>query len=92
MQRLAEEGWLVPAHGGRFDLTRVAFALGMACLQSSRAGLRESGRLLMRQDLDNNSRLQLVAQALTTQPVVLVLDDFEQNLTAGGDAFLDSDG
>jgi hypothetical protein len=30
MRRMAEDGWAVPSHGGRFDLAAVAFAVGMA--------------------------------------------------------------
>jgi hypothetical protein len=36
MCRLAEDGWLVAAHRGRFDLAEIAIALGSALLQSGR--------------------------------------------------------
>jgi tetratricopeptide (TPR) repeat protein len=91
MQRLSEDGWLVPAHAGRFDLARIAVALGAALLQSEREPMQKLGGLLCRSDLDDRVRLQFVAKALAEEQVLLVLDDFEQNLKPGGGAFLDAD-
>ncbi len=89
MNRLAGDGWLVPAHRGRFDLTAIAVTLGSALVQTGRAPARRLGEMLMRTDLDDRLRLQLLGQALTGERVLLVLDDFEQNLPTGGGAFLD---
>lgn len=89
MQRLTEHGWLIPAHAGRFDLSRIAMAMGVGLLQLDRETSKQLGELLVRPDLNARVRLQLVAQALAEEQVVLVLDDFEQNLEAGGGAFLD---
>ncbi len=91
MQRLAEDGRLVPAHAGRFDLGRIALALGVALQTSERHSGRQLGAMLAQGNLDDSIRLQLVAKALAEEPVVLVLDDFEQNLAVGGGAFLDPD-
>ena len=46
---------------------------------------------LLNPNLPDKARAQLLARALAEHPVLLVLDDFEQNLTLGGDAFLDPD-
>ena len=91
MQRLAEEGREPAAHVGRFDLGAIALALGVVLLQQDRADAQKLGALLTRPDLDDRVRLQLVAKVLAEEPVVLVLDDFEQNLTPGGGDFLDAD-
>jgi hypothetical protein len=46
MCRLAEDGWLVAAHRGRFDLAAVAVALTAALLHSDRELTRRRGELL----------------------------------------------
>jgi tetratricopeptide (TPR) repeat protein len=88
MQRLAEHGWLVAAHAGRFDLTEVAMAVGLVLAQSGR-GNAKVAEMLLRPDLDDRLRFPLLKQVLETGRVALVLDDFEQNLELGGNEFLD---
>jgi hypothetical protein len=88
MCRLTEDGWRVAAHRGRFDLAAIAAAVGAALLQSDREPAQRRGALLARADLDD---LSLLGQALAEEPLLLVLDDFEANLTTGGDVFLDDD-
>lgn len=87
MQRLTEEGWAVAAHVGKFDVARIAMTIGVALMQ------RNSGlaALLRDRQTDDVTRLQLIGKAVAEEAVILVLDDFEQNLTRGGDAFLDPD-
>jgi tetratricopeptide (TPR) repeat protein len=89
MQRLSEGGWLVPAHAGRFDLAGIALSIGVALQTSSRPS--QYGEMLCKSDLDDRVRLQLVAKVLAEEHVLLVLDDFEQNLKTGGGEFLDPD-
>ena len=91
MQRLTEDGWLVATQAGRFNLTELALVLGTGLMQSEREPLRQRGELLVRSDLADPVRLRLLAQTLAEEQVLLVLDDFEQNLTTGGDAWLDPD-
>jgi tetratricopeptide (TPR) repeat protein len=91
MQRLQEEGWRVAAHAGRFDLRAIAAAVGIALTESPRDSVRQQAGLLMAANLDDLSRLGLLAKALAEEPLVLVLDDFEQNLDLGGGAFRDPD-
>ena len=91
MQRLTEDGWLVAAHAGRFDLRAIAASLGAALLESGRGELRQRAGSLLAADLDDRGRFQLLGKSLAEDPVVLVLDDFEQNLAVGGGAFLDPD-
>jgi tetratricopeptide (TPR) repeat protein len=89
MQRLSEAGWLLSAHAGRFDLGAIGERLGAGLLQAGRPEAVELGRLIAANDVDDEARLQLVAKALAEEQVLLVLDDFEQNLKPGGDEFLD---
>jgi tetratricopeptide (TPR) repeat protein len=93
MCRLTEDRWLVAAPDpGRFDLRAIAFALGAVILDcSSSESARKRGEDLVRPDLDDRLRLHAVAKTLAENRVLLVLDDFEQNLTLGGEAFLDPD-
>lgn len=91
MARLTEGGWLVAAHRGRFDLAAIAVALGAVLLQSDRAPSRRLGEQLVRADLDDRVRLAFLGQVLAEERILLVLDDFEDNLQAGGGAFLDED-
>jgi tetratricopeptide (TPR) repeat protein len=91
MQRLEEDGRLVAAHAGRFDLRAIAASLGTALLESGRGELRKRADLLLSANLDDGARFQFLSKTLAEDPVVLVLDDFEQNLSVGGGAFLDPD-
>ena len=90
MRRLAEAGFVVAAHVGPWDLQGIALGLGDALLSDGRHELKEVGEMLAREDLDDRLRLRLVARLLAEEPVVLVLDDFERNLTEGGAAFRDT--
>jgi len=90
MQRLAEEGWAIASHSGRFDLRAIGQAVGLALLPGGQEG-GDLAEPLLRQELDDPLRLRLLEQALALRPLLLVLDDFEQNLSRGGEAFLDPD-
>ncbi|MGO8918080.1 MAG: CHAT domain-containing protein, partial [Stellaceae bacterium] len=89
MQRLKEDGWRVAAHAGRFDLRAIAASLGAVLLRSKRNELQQQADLLRSANLDDGARFHLLCETLAEDPVVLVLDDFEQNLSVGGGAFLD---
>ncbi|MFL5386555.1 MAG: TIR domain-containing protein [Longimicrobiaceae bacterium] len=91
MQRLSEDGWLLAAHAGRFDLKAIAVAIGVELMQADPGDAKKLGQLLATDGIDDQVRLQLVAKALAEEPVLLVLDDFEQNLKPGGGEFLDPD-
>ena len=76
---------------GRFDLAGIAVALGVALPAIGARAVAEAaasspGATWTTASASNSSR-----KALAEEPVVLVLDDFEQNLAPGGDAFLDPD-
>lgn len=91
MQRLAEEGWVIASHSGRFDLRAIGLELGLALQQGGRPSTRPLADLLLRDNLDERLRPRLVQQLLQQESLLLVLDDFEQNLSTGGEAFLDPD-
>ncbi|HEU0016490.1 MAG TPA: CHAT domain-containing protein, partial [Longimicrobium sp.] len=47
MQRLTEDGWMVPASAGRFDLKSIAVAIGTELIQADRDDARKLGGLLV---------------------------------------------
>jgi hypothetical protein len=67
MCRLADDGWLVAAHRGRFDLAAIAVALGSALLQSGREPMRRRGELLVQTNLDDRVRLEARPRAGTVE-------------------------
>jgi tetratricopeptide (TPR) repeat protein len=89
MCRLAEQDWLVPAIRGKFSLTAIATAIGTELIVHDPSS--KLAQALLNQNLPDQARAQLLTRALAEHPVLLVLDDFEQNLTVGGDSFLDPD-
>jgi len=90
MRRLAEGGSLVAAHAGPWDLERIAVAVGTVLALETDEELAASGTALTRSDLDERVRLGLLAKLLAECPLVLVLDDFEKNLTVDGGEFEDA--
>lgn len=91
MRRLAEDGFLIASHVGTWDLGAIASAVGGAILDGGNPAMERRGKELIDPDLEDTRRLQLLAKTLAEVPVLLVLDDFEQNLTRDGAAFLDPD-
>jgi tetratricopeptide (TPR) repeat protein len=91
MQRLADDGWLIASHSGRFDLLAIGRELGLTLALAGRPALRPLAEALRQDGLDEELRLRLLQQVLTQEPLLLVLDDFERNLSVGGESFLDRD-
>jgi len=87
MQKLREDEWLLVSHAGRFDVGQIAGKIGLALLG---AGSKEAAQVFLKPDLDDALRFQLILKMLAETRVVLVLDDFEQNLREGGSGFLDA--
>ena len=96
MARLADEGWLVAVHEGRWNPTAligaVARAVGQAMPAAGdparAAGLRAALAVLAGPG-DDGPKLAVVAGLLAEHELLVVFDDFEQNLTAGGEGFAD---
>jgi hypothetical protein len=91
MRRLAEDGFLVASHVGTWDLGAIASVVGDALLEGANPALKARGKELIDPDLDDARRLRLLAKTLADAPVLLVLDDFEQNLSRDGTVSLDPD-
>ncbi len=87
LTRLRTDGWAVAVHEGRWDPTRLISTVAEAFavvpeLADVTALLRDAG-------IDDVPKLDLVRRLLGTRRLLLVFDDFEQNLSPGGDTFLD---
>jgi len=84
MERLASRGWCVAAVSGALQFGELALAVGAGALTASDEGLRIIAKALCDPTMDDNVRLKLLAQVLANHPVLLVLDNFEDNLTPRG--------
>jgi tetratricopeptide (TPR) repeat protein len=86
--RMRESGWLVAVHEGAW--TPDALFAAVAAELSRVSGLADVAETLAAGGEDDYPKLNLVRQVLARLPVLLVFDDFEQNLTVpGGGAFAD---
>ena len=89
MRRLSDQGWQVVAFSGRWELGRLCGAIG-AALMTTGDELKPLADALLTGNIQDEARIHLVAQLLGNHKLLLVLDNFEDNLTAGGKEFLDS--
>ncbi|MEV8505490.1 CHAT domain-containing protein [Actinoplanes sp. NPDC051475] len=85
--RLRGDGMLPVVHEGRWNPSGL-FAGLAAVLATARPG-DSMAAVLASPDVPDTAKTGLVRQVLQVAPVVLVFDDFEQNLSPGGAAFLD---
>jgi tetratricopeptide (TPR) repeat protein len=96
ISRLRDEGWLIAVHEGRWNPTALIDATAAAAGEAlSRIGdptqvaaLRQARDRLTDPGSDDGPKLAVVAGLLASQRLLVVFDDFEQNLTPGGEAFL----
>ena len=93
MQRLLEDGWAVAVHTGRLMLAPMAAQVGreLAGVQGHDTRGHALAAALQQSGVPDEERLPLLLQTLRECRVLLVLDDFEQNLTTGGERFHDPD-
>ena len=91
MQRQVEAGALLAVCSGRYSLQASFDAVGAALRDTDNAVARQLGQRFKQAPIDDAERQRLLHKALAEQPLLLVLDDFEQNLSPGGERFLDPD-
>ena len=97
MSRLRDDGWLIAVHEGRWNPTAVITATATALDEAlprvtDPVRARALAGVLVRladPGIDDGPKLAGIAGLLATQRLLVVFDDFEQNLSPGGDAFLD---
>ncbi|MGH3980018.1 MAG: TIR domain-containing protein [Pseudonocardiaceae bacterium] len=89
LARLAEQGWVCSVTTGAWSLDNVCSTLLADLLAAKHPWGRDLHDQLASPPLDDRIRLQFLERTLRLHPVVLVLDNFEDNLTADGTAFTD---
>lgn len=89
MARLQEDGWAVAAVAGRLALGALCAAVAAALHPHANPSVGRAERPLGDVNLDDQTRLGLLCGLLQQTPLLLVLDNFEDNLAPGGLAFLD---
>lgn len=85
--RLRGDGMLPVVHEGRWNPSQL-FA-GLAAVLAAVRTDDPVAAALAAPDLPETAKAALVGQVLDALPVVLIFDDFEQNLSPGGAAFRD---
>jgi tetratricopeptide (TPR) repeat protein len=88
IQRMRETAWLPIVHVGAWNPDRLLEAAADAVAKNDPL----LSATLQDRSVDDSARLRQLQRALPRLRLLLVFDDFEQNLTAGGDAFVDFDG
>ncbi|HSV67383.1 MAG TPA: hypothetical protein VLJ59_15920 [Mycobacteriales bacterium] len=87
MTRLRGDGWGVIPHDGRWNPTAL-FATAAKMLDA--AGHGDLAAPFADMQTDDTHKFNLLCRLLAQHRVLLVFDDFEQNLTAGGQEFADA--
>jgi tetratricopeptide (TPR) repeat protein len=90
MSRLADRGWRLAPVEGRWTLGELATRLGASLITDEDGSIRQIAGMLVEPTQQDQVRIQLLGQLLAAFPVLLVLDNFEDNLTLAGTSFLDS--
>jgi len=85
--RLASEGWRTAVHVGRWNPPALSQVIAEAL--DGDADLARAQALLRDPQVDDTTKLGVVCQLLAKARLLVVLDDFEQNLTTGGGAYHD---
>ena len=89
MARLREDGWVLTAVVGRWSLGELAQTVGSQLITLDQPELARIGRHLLQAELPDEARLALLQQLLANHPLLLVLDNFEDNLEPGGKGFIE---
>ena len=89
MERMADKGWFVIPVSGTVSSGELSLAIGRAALKDGFEGIRSPAKLLRDETLSDEDRLYLITELLADHPVLLVLDNFEDNLVPGESIFQD---
>jgi tetratricopeptide (TPR) repeat protein len=96
MSRLRSDGWLIAVHEGRWNPTMLITAVAEAIAETppdgdgkQAAAFQKALAPLADPAVDDGPKLAAIRTLLGIGQLLLLFDDFEQNLASGGDAFLD---
>ncbi|MGH4013485.1 MAG: CHAT domain-containing protein, partial [Pseudonocardiaceae bacterium] len=87
LTRLRTDGWAIAIHEGRWDPAALINAVAGAL--TALPELANVVPMLHDQSVDDLPKLDLVRRLMAAHRLLLVFDDFEQNLSPGGTKFLD---
>ncbi|MEW9532825.1 CHAT domain-containing protein [Microbispora sp. NPDC049125] len=87
MGRMREEGWLVGVHAGQWNPQRLID--GVAAALEGQEPFAWAAKRLRAHEIADQDKVAVVVQLLAAHPLLLVFDDFEQNLSPDGSAFSD---
>jgi tetratricopeptide (TPR) repeat protein len=85
--RLSGDGWMPAVHTGRWNPPALTEAVADAVAGDTR--LADTQAALADPGVDDTTKLRVICQLLRRERLLLLFDDFEQNLTTGGDAYRD---
>src|ERR1022692_978516 len=97
ISRLRADGWLIAVHEGRWNPTALISVTAEA-IDAALPGISDAAQAadlhkalarLVNPDSDDGPKLATIAEMLPGHRLLLVFGDFEQNLSTGGQAFLD---
>ena len=88
MARLSDDGWTCIAITDPLTLGELATTISAGLLTTGDPAFKDIGLTLAQPPADE-VRLKVIANLLTNHQLLLVLDNFEDNLTLGGERFLD---
>ena len=89
MERLTDKGWFVFPISGTVSPGELSFAIARAAMADGFEGIRAPATPLRDETLGDEDRLYLLTQLLANHPVLLVLDNFEDNLVPGENTYQD---
>jgi tetratricopeptide (TPR) repeat protein len=89
LQRLAEDGWRLVALGGVLTLGQLASRAGLCLKDDPHPAVAGPAAELRRPDLPDDERLFRLGELLAQPRVLFLFDNFESNLTVGGEAYRD---
>ena len=85
--RLAEDEWRTAFHVGSWNPSALVSAVADAL--NAEARLADTRATLTASKVDDTTKLGVICELLRRERLLLLFDDFEQNLTTGGDAYRD---
>ena len=89
MQRLREDGWAIAIHAGPFSIAALCAVVRDALDEIADPAAGRLVNQLGDEQADDQLRLGRLVRAVRDHRVLLVLDNFEDNLSLGGDTFRD---
>ncbi|WP_149262445.1 CHAT domain-containing protein, partial [Actinomadura sp. K4S16] len=85
--RLGDEGWLTAVHTGVWNPSELINTVAQA--MRGETGFEQAVQVLTDPGVEDTGKVAIIGQVLRQVPLLVVFDDFEQNLTDDGTAFTD---